>query len=244
MKKSAAFFLVVLAVMCFARPAVATTPQCQAWLGAWTFTYGDNGTNPDAGLQPVRITRVCDVEDKTGICDNGGSDVYTCRAYGTRLFDGNPVTLIAVIYDTTSIYYYELVSPPQTPLGAKIPNPLPPYETFTAFNPNNRFLLVSGVKDADCVDADLDGYGAGCNAGPDCNDNNAAIHPGVADNTCNNIDENCSGAADEGYVAPPTSCGVGACSGNAGVLWLSSWLAGRHLRSSGGSNGRYELRRH
>ncbi len=73
-----------------------------------------------------------------------------------------------------------------------------------------NFNLVSGIADRDCVDADLDGYGAGCNAGSDCNDSNAAIHPGVADNTCNNIDENCSGAADEGYV-PDTTCGIGAC---------------------------------
>jgi alpha-tubulin suppressor-like RCC1 family protein len=35
--------------------------------------------------------------------------------------------------------------------------------------------------------------------------------PGSSDTTCNGIDDNCNGMADEGYVALPTSCGVGAC---------------------------------
>src|SRR5207247_462417 len=48
------------------------------------------------------------------------------------------------------------------------------------------------------------------NAG-DCNDANPGVHPGAADTSCNGIDENCSGQADEGYVSVATSCGVGAC---------------------------------
>ena len=35
--------------------------------------------------------------------------------------------------------------------------------------------------------------------------------PGPSDTTCNGIDENCNGSADEGYVSTATSCGVGAC---------------------------------
>jgi subtilase family serine protease len=78
-------------------------------------------------------------------------------------------------------------------------------------------------------DADGDGYSTGditiqCSrpagykiaseltaASVDCNDNNPAIHPGAADTTCNGVDENCSGAADEGYVPTPATCGVGEC---------------------------------
>ncbi len=45
----------------------------------------------------------------------------------------------------------------------------------------------------------------------DCNDNDAAVHLGVADAVCNGVDDNCNGAVDEGYVPTPTSCGVGAC---------------------------------
>ncbi|RJQ49368.1 MAG: hypothetical protein C4538_02350, partial [Nitrospiraceae bacterium] len=69
-----------------------------------------------------------------------------------------------------------------------------------------------------CPDADGDGYSKNgsvfCPGGPqpDCDDNNAAINPGALDTNCNGMDENCSGAADEGYVTAATTCGVGACS--------------------------------
>jgi len=51
----------------------------------------------------------------------------------------------------------------------------------------------------------------------DCNDSSASTHPGVSDNTCNGIDENCSGTADEGYTPTNTTCGVGLC-GSTGQL--------------------------
>ncbi len=35
--------------------------------------------------------------------------------------------------------------------------------------------------------------------------------PAASDSTCNGIDDNCDGTADEGYVSLTTSCGVGAC---------------------------------
>ena len=50
----------------------------------------------------------------------------------------------------------------------------------------------------------------------DCDDFNPAAHPGGTDTTCNGVDENCSGVADEGYVPSPTMCGVGGCA-RAGV---------------------------
>ena len=47
---------------------------------------------------------------------------------------------------------------------------------------------------------------AGCleTPGPDCNDNDAAIHPDAIE-SCNGIDENCSGETDEGGVCPELS---------------------------------------
>jgi hypothetical protein len=35
--------------------------------------------------------------------------------------------------------------------------------------------------------------------------------PAASDTTCNNVDDNCNGTKDEGYVATATNCGVGAC---------------------------------
>ncbi len=62
-------------------------------------------------------------------------------------------------------------------------------------------------------DADGDGYGVGS----DCDDADAAVHPGAAE-TCDGLDNDCSGAADEGLVrACERSCGTGTevCAGGA-----------------------------
>jgi LmbE family N-acetylglucosaminyl deacetylase len=58
------------------------------------------------------------------------------------------------------------------------------------------------------VDADEDGWTV---ADGDCLDHDASSHPQGTDTSCNGVDENCSGAADEGYVPEATACGVGAC---------------------------------
>ncbi len=68
-----------------------------------------------------------------------------------------------------------------------------------------------------CLDADGDGYGVtghpGCPKGPaiDCDDSKQTINPGNPDDNCDNIDNNCSGTPDDGYLNGQTSCGIGAC---------------------------------
>lgn len=51
-----------------------------------------------------------------------------------------------------------------------------------------------------CTDDDGDGYFAqiGCGTGVDCNDADAAIHPGQAETCWDDVDNNCNGQADEG----------------------------------------------
>ncbi len=60
-----------------------------------------------------------------------------------------------------------------------------------------------------CTDNDLDSY---CSETNDCNDNNAAIHPGAPETACNGIDDDCDGLKDENYI--PYSCGIGSCVSN------------------------------
>jgi formylglycine-generating enzyme required for sulfatase activity len=56
-------------------------------------------------------------------------------------------------------------------------------------------------NDPICTDTDADGYFAesGCGTLVDCNDNAANVNPGATE-TCNGVDDNCSGAVDEGVT--------------------------------------------
>lgn len=57
-----------------------------------------------------------------------------------------------------------------------------------------------------CVDIDEDGYGEGCDAGPDCDDNDPSVYPGAPE-ICDGKDNNCDGQIDEGcgtLDAPPS----------------------------------------
>lgn len=71
-------------------------------------------------------------------------------------------------------------------------------------------------------DQDSDGFFADV----DCDDTNPAIHP-LAPEICNYLDDNCDGAADEGFpnLLTPCTVGVGACS-NTGVFVCTADFAG------------------
>jgi len=66
-------------------------------------------------------------------------------------------------------------------------------------NPRNSFTLSGGAV---CTDGDADGYGdpgdASCPAGPetDCDDTQAAINPGAAENCTDTVDNNCDTLTD------------------------------------------------
>ncbi len=86
------------------------------------------------------------------------------------------------------------------------------YFTATPNDGQGAQSELLSVMQLPCSDNDGDGYGtigSGCEAGDtlrDCNDNNAAIHPGATE-TCDSVDNNCDGSINEGNVC----CGNGAC---------------------------------
>jgi uncharacterized protein (TIGR02145 family) len=71
--------------------------------------------------------------------------------------------------------------------------------------------LARHLEHGDIIpDADGDGYTkvnpCGNGSQNDCNDNNAAINPGVVEKCDNNTDDNCNGQIDEGCIASVTIC--------------------------------------
>jgi hypothetical protein len=70
-------------------------------------------------------------------------------------------------------------------------------------NPDQSDSNGDGIGD-NCQDSDGDGYYASV----DCNDQNAAIHPGAIE-VCNGVDDDCNGLVDDALGT--STCGVGAC---------------------------------
>ncbi len=120
-------------------------------------------------------------------------------------------------------------------------------EICNGIDDNCNSQTDEGVKSTFYADADLDTYGnpasttQACSApsgyvsnNTDCNDANAAVHPGVSD-VCNGIDDNCNGSTDENGIVATISPGgsVSACKGttitltaNAGTGLTYQWLKG------------------
>jgi hypothetical protein len=70
-------------------------------------------------------------------------------------------------------------------------------------NPDQSDSDGNGVGNH-CQDTDADGYFVSV----DCNDQNAAIHPGALE-ACNGVDDDCNGLTDDGLGT--STCGLGAC---------------------------------
>jgi hypothetical protein len=66
---------------------------------------------------------------------------------------------------------------------------------------------------SDTLDNDCDGM-TDTPEDPDCQ----CITTGLPDDNCDGVDDDCNGTADDAYVATPTTCGVGECAGNTGLL--------------------------
>ena len=52
------------------------------------------------------------------------------------------------------------------------------------------------------TDADNDGYDSIADGGTDCDDNDATVNPGESE-TCDGVDNNCTGGIDEGLTTYP-----------------------------------------
>ncbi len=91
----------------------------------------------------------------------------------------------------------------------------------------------------DCVDLDHDGYGRGTGClGPDCNDGDPSVHPGVEER-CDGRDEDCSGMEDDGTAADecPLGPGVARAACTLGECGIGECVEGRGNCDGDPSNG-------
>ncbi len=88
--------------------------------------------------------------------------------------------------------------------GVDVRTPLPPRDMGVVPDGN----LVSR-----CVDEDEDGFGEGpaCR-GPDCDDSEPAVNPN-AQEVCDGVDNDCSGAVDDGLAGQACALTLGVCAG-------------------------------
>ncbi len=88
------------------------------------------------------------------------------------------------------------------------------YDASVALTSTSGSTITGAVKDVDgtasswpcgneCPDLDGDGFTDSACGGTDCDDSNAAIHPGLTEICGDGIDQNCSGQADETCSADP-----------------------------------------
>jgi formylglycine-generating enzyme required for sulfatase activity len=104
-----------------------------------------------------------------------------------------------------------------------------------------------------CQDLDQDGYGPGCARRPDCNDQDATVHPGQAE-TCNYRDDDCNGLVDDASGCPIPSADNRPVQVLAGNFWMGSgpaegaaderprhrlWISGFRIDSVEVTNRRY-----
>lgn len=154
--------------------------------GIWVFKVID----PDANGSYNSIA--IDSSDRVHIGYTEGAD--TALKYATNSFG---LWQVEVVDNTVDVCLYPSIA--IDPLG---------YVHLSYYDSSNTDLKYATNRPVDLFDNDGDGY---TESQGDCNDGNPAINLGASDTTCNGIDENCSGAADEGYVPTPTNCGIGEC---------------------------------
>lgn len=69
---------------------------------------------------------------------------------------------------------------------------------FTPIRCQGEEVCKDGECVAPCIDEDNDTYGENCSAGPDCDDENPSVNPGISEQCDTPIDDNCDMQINEG----------------------------------------------
>lgn len=184
-------------------------------------------------VMPVNAAEVVNVDDKVSVTFSGMVLNRTTNTYDTLATVSNtsqntleaPMSLVITSISQNTVI---LANPSGQTLNGKpfldlaVPvGGFPPGGSISQVllkfsNPNRvRFSFTRSVLGAiktvtDPNAEDDDGDALSENQG-DCNDANAAIHPGATE-LCNSLDDNCSGTADEGFdVGAVCTAGKGVC---------------------------------
>ncbi len=180
------------------RPTTCGLGACVGNVGAETCTagiWGGSTCDPFAGATPDTSCDGAD-QDCDGINDDGYLPVGTSCGIGACVASGTTSCVGGLVQDSCS---------PGTPAA----------NDLTCNNVDDN---CNGTADEGYVPVGTScGIGACAASGStSCvgglvQDSCTPGAPAASDLTCNGVDDNCNGTADEGYVPVGTSCGIGAC---------------------------------
>jgi hypothetical protein len=203
---------------------IALDPSGNVYLAGWT-----TGSSPDSffNLQPLQA---CTSNSDAFIIKlNPTAALYT-REYATCLGGINTDQANAIAVDTLGNAYitgytvsidFPTVSPYQGSLSGN---------TGTNSGNHNDAFVAKISTDSD---SDLDGYST---AQGDCDDNDAAVHPGATE-LCNSVDDNCANGVDESFdVGASCTAGTGACQSTGEKICASDGLSTQCNATPGASN--------
>jgi hypothetical protein len=161
-----------------------------AFLDDIRLTYNNNTTAP-----------VITAGGTTNLCGGGSVTLNSGAAYIGYLWNTGQTTS-GITVNTAGSFSMQAVGIYGCPSAASntISTTLISTPVWYLDADNDNYYTGTGVTQCSSPGA---GYkNTGLIAGGDCNDANAAINPGATEITCNAVDENCNGMADDDAVAP------------------------------------------
>ncbi|MBI5665475.1 MAG: choice-of-anchor D domain-containing protein [Nitrospirae bacterium] len=205
----------------------------QAVSGDYTFTTPAPPDTTAPAVSGVQATNITSSSVTIEWTTNEASD--TRVEYGTSVSYGSTTTVNTVMVTSHSqnisgltaskLYHYRVVSRDSSGNQAVsgdytfTTQALPVPVDYYCDSDNDGYINIS--KAGSCTGSGCAPAGCQLTPGNDCNDIVQSINPGIKDDTCDGIDNNCDGTPDNHFVIAAISCGTGVCTSTGQIICQS-----------------------